>query len=210
MFSFLLSDANFWFSVAIGVVVVLFVVECIGLLFGASLLGVFDDIPGYELTSDTDIDVGHPTAFANWLSLDKLPLMIWVIIFLTLFGLTGYLLNYLYEQFFQSLIPALLSLPVASVSALILTGGIGKRIAPLLPKNETSAISDDEYFGAIAKITIGTARPGSPAEAKFVDKYAQAHYVLVEPFEAQEVFSQGEKIILVKKGLRGWLATRYK
>jgi hypothetical protein len=33
--------------------------------------------------------------------------------------------------------------------------------------------------------------------------------VLVEPFEEKELFAQGERVILVQKNERSWLATRY-
>ena len=82
-------------------------------------------------------------------------------------------------------------------------------IAAVIPKFQTSAIQNDDFIGAVAHITIGIASKGNPAEAKFTDDYAQPHYVLVEPFEDNELFKQGERVILVKKTTHSWLATRY-
>jgi len=61
----------------------------------------------------------------------------------------------------------------------------------------------------VAEITIGKASRGNPAEAKFTDHYSQPHFVLVEPFEDEELFAQGERVILVQKKQHSWLATRY-
>lgn len=72
-------------------------------------------------------------------------------------------------------------------------------IAHILPSIESSAISSDEFVGAVAEITIGRASRGNPAEAKFTDNYSQPHFVLVEPFEEKELFAQGERVILVQK-----------
>ena len=41
--AFILSDANLWFSNAIAIVLVVFSIEFLGMFFGASFLGVFDD-----------------------------------------------------------------------------------------------------------------------------------------------------------------------
>lgn len=208
MSDFLFNDANFWFSVAIGVVIVLFIIEFIGLVLGVSVLGVFDDIS--DVDADVDMPADSMTSLASWLSLDKLPLMIWVVIFLTIFGICGYLTNYIYAQLMSAMTPAWLSIAASLVAAVILTARFGVFISRVLPKSESSALEDDDYIGTTANITIGIARQGNPAEAKFTDKFSQPHYVLVEPFEADEQFNQGDRIILVKKGMRSWLATRYR
>lgn len=43
MLEILLSDANYWFSVALFIVVILFTLELTFLLFGISALGLLDD-----------------------------------------------------------------------------------------------------------------------------------------------------------------------
>lgn len=208
MSDFLFNDANFWFSVAIGVVIILFIIEFIGLVLGVSVLGVFDDIAGVD--ADADLPADSMTSIASWLSLDKLPLMIWIIIFLTIFGICGYLTNYAYAEVASGMTPPWLSISISLTTAIFLTARFGLLISRVLPKSESSALEDDDFIGTTANITIGIARQGNPAEAKFTDKFSQPHYILVEPFEENEQFNQGDRIILVKKGMRSWLATRYR
>ena len=204
---FLLNDANFLFTSALCIVVLLFLIEIAGLLFGTSLLGVFDDLP--DLDADPEMLTGL-SALTNWLALDRLPVMIWFILFLTLFGIAGIGFNIAYTSYMKGLfIPPLINVPLSMIAALLLTGRLGGTLARLLPKNESSALSADEFEGAVAVITIGTAQAGSPAEAKFTDNYAQPHYVLVEPFEPHDIFITGDKVILVQKTKHSWLATRY-
>lgn len=206
MSEFLFSDTHFWFSTAIGIVLLLFLIEVLGLMFGMSIIGVFDDLTDI----DSDMDGSSVSALSSWLNLDKLPMIIWLVIFLTLFGLTGYLIGYGFSLFTYTLPPLWLSLPLAILGALTITGRFGIVLARILPKVESAAVHDDDFVGAAASITIGVARQGNPAEAKFTDKFSQSHYVLVEPFEEEEQFHQGDRIILIKKGPRSWLATRYK
>ena len=208
MSTFFFHDANFLFSAAVGIVILFFIIECLGMLLGTSLLGLFDDLPDIDGSTDT---VTGLSSITSWLSLDRLPVMIWFILLLTLFGLTGYLLNLTYSSFFSGrYLSALVGVPIAMFIALPLTGRFGGALARLLPKNESSAMDTDSFVGTVAEITIGVARTGSPAEAKFPGRSGQVHYVLVEPFETEDTFTRGEKIILVKKNPQSWLATRYR
>lgn len=210
MIAFLLADANFWFSFAIGIVLVLCIIEAAGLLFGISLLGVFDDITTMEMSADLDASPDTLTSLGNWLCLDKLPLMIWLVLLLTSFAITGYCINYFYAVTTSFYAPLWLSFVVSLIVSLVITSRVGGAIANLLPKNESSAVNIDDFVGATGHITYGTARSGSPAEAKLIDQYQQPHYVMVEPMEKEDTFQQGDKIILVQKQPSSWLATRYR
>ena len=206
MLSFLLNDANFWFSCALGIVIALFVLELAGMLFGISLLGLADDDPGFE--TDAEVSSGF-TEFASWLALDRLPLMVWLVLLFTCFGVLGLLTNFIAQSVLSVYVPNWLSMVIAGVLGLLATARFGAFIALILPKQETSATSYEELVGTVGTITVGVARPNSPAEGKFIDTHGQPHYVLVEPMDATEQFSQGEQIVLVQKQQHKWLATRY-
>ena len=211
MFAFLFSDHNLWFSIAIGIVLALFTIEVLGMLFGLSLMSLMDDISPVELDADADTDVsgGGFSSLLSWLCLDRLPLMIWLILLLTTFGLSGYVINFTSINWLGLTLTPYIALPAAFFVGLVLTGRLGSFIARLLPKNESSATHEFEFEGLVAQITLGKASPGSPAEAKCLDQFEQAHYLMVEPIESDQHFVQNDKVVLVKKGPRSWLATRY-
>ena len=98
---------------------------------------------------------------------------------------------------------------LAVIAGLFFTTRFGTFIARLLPKQESSATTADELVGTVGHITVGVARQNSPAEGKFIDAHGQPHYLLVEPLEPDEQFSQGEKILLIQKRDYRWLASRY-
>ena len=208
MFSFFFLDQNLWFSIAVGIVISLFVLELLGVLFGLSLLSFLDDISPIEVGADANVEGGVASSL-SWLCLDRLPLMVWLILFLTLFGLSGYLFNFASGSLMGSLPPTAISLVAAIIIGLFLTARLGSSVAKLLPKQESSAMHEYDFEGLTAEIVLGVAKPGSPAEAKCIDQFNQAHYLLAEPIEAEEVFNQGDTVILVKKGPNCWLATRY-
>ena len=208
MYAFLFSDSNLWFSICIGLVFALFTLEILGMLFGLSLLSFLDDISPVEVDTDISINGGF-SSLLSWLCIDKLPLMIWLVLLLTSFGLSGYMINYTSLTLFTSTLSNTLSIPIAGLLSLLITARLGEFIARLIPKSESSATRTTDLEGHVAEITLGTAKMHSAAEAKCVDEFNQTHYLMVEPLEEDEEFHQGEHVILVKKGTRSWQATRY-
>lgn len=207
MASFFLAESNFWFNVAIGTILALFLLEVASMLFGISVLGMLDTDADVDV--DADLDSGGFSSVLNWLSIDKLPTMVWLTLLLVSFGVLGYITNFVFLKTIGSFAPAIISLPVAAIVGLIVTGRMGGIIARMMPKNESSAVTTDEFVGNVAQITLGKAVVGSPAEAKFIDQHNQPHYLMVEPMEGTDSFVQGDQVILVQKTSSGWLATRY-
>ena len=199
----LLSPTNFWFSISLIAVFFIFILELVSTIFGISLLGLGDDF------AEFDGDWFLNTSFANWLNINKVPFLIYLVVLLTLFGLVGLMVNGLTASALGYTLPAFLSVPLAFVIGAFVTAKTVKVISGLLPSVESSAVNSDDFIGSVAEITIGKASRGNPAEAKFTDHYSQPHFVLVEPFEDEELFAQGERVILVQKKQHSWLATRY-
>ena len=81
-----------------------------------------------------------------------------------------------------------LSLPLVRATA----GGLYK----ILPKDETTAVSQDTLIGRVGVIVLGEARPGSPAQVRVKDGFGQTHYVMAEP-DGDTALQQGEAVLLV-------------
>jgi hypothetical protein len=90
---------------------------------------------------------------------------------------------------------ALLVLPVT----LPFVRGGGAVLAKVMPRDETQSVSAQSFIGQVATIVLGTARPGSAAQARLRDKHGQTHYVMVEPDEADEQFDAGEAVLIVSQ-----------
>jgi len=85
----------------------------------------------------------------------------------------------------------LLTLPLLRISL----AGLGK----VMPKDETTAVSEDSLIGRVAVVTLGVARVGAAAEAKVKDQHGYSHYLLVEPDLPEIEFSQGQAVLLVSR-----------
>ncbi|MGI9449813.1 MAG: OB-fold-containig protein, partial [Geminicoccaceae bacterium] len=127
----------------------------------------------------------------------KVPLLVVIVAFLTVFGLSGLILQNLWSGITGSMLPASLASLPALVVGLITTRYLALGLARLIPSSETSAVSSDSFVGRVAVLTLGTAATGKPAQAKLTDGYGQAHYLMVEPDQTDMVFQQGDRILLV-------------
>ncbi len=211
MIEFLLSDINIGFAIALCSVLALATLEGIGMLIGLSMMNLLDHISPIDLDIDVDADLpaGGLTPLLGWLCLNRLPLLIWLVLFLTCFGIIGYSLNFMLLDNSTVNISEFLSYGLSFIISLYATHYIGMPLSRLLPKNESSAISNNSFNGLIATITIGTAKQDSPAEASLTDSFNQKHYVLVTPDDDNEEFSQGQQVVLVEKKESFWLAIKF-
>ncbi|WP_076542133.1 YqiJ family protein [Shewanella sp. UCD-KL21] len=211
MLEFLLINANTPYAIALSFVLILAFLEGVGLVIGFSISSLLDHISPIDLDFDADLEVAQTglTPLLGWLCLNKLPLLIWLVLLLTCFSLLGYSLNYLSYIYAGGLIAPIISAPIVLVASLFSTSLLGRPLARLLPKNETLAVSTGSFSGLAAKITVGTAKLNSPAEAVVVDQYSQKHYVMVAPEFAEESFTQDQQVVLLRKSGHFWLAAKF-
>ncbi|KXO14267.1 putative inner membrane protein [Moritella sp. JT01] len=208
MLAFFLSDINLPYTIAISIVFLFTLIEILGLFIGLSVLGMFDKISPFELDGNADVSVeaGGLTATLDWLCISKLPLLIWLIIVFTLFSISGFILNFIALSTFQWSPSLLMTLPITIVMTVVLIHLLGSTLAKIFPQRDSSVVSIANFHGKLAKITIGTATKGNPAEAVLIDDVNQKHYLMVEPAYEHEIFPQGTDVVVVEKLKSSWLA----
>lgn len=206
MFDFLLLAENLPFAITLAVMLGIALLEGITTLLGAALSGFLD-----ALLPDSWLELSHDVAsvefqaesslakLLGWLRVGQVPMLMLLVIFLTTFGLMGLSLQSVVHALTGHLLPA----GIATIPALMMTFPVVRALGGLLhrimPKDETDAVSEDSLVGRLATITLGQARPGSPAEAKVRDGKGTTHYVMVEPDLADNQFSTGEDVLLVRR-----------
>lgn len=154
-----------------------------------------------------DAEIANPSVGATsalsrilgWLCVGKVPVLILLVAFLTVFGLTGLMVQSIVQGVTGALLPGFVASIPALVVAVPCVRVIGKGLSRLIPKDETSAVKRASFIGRIASITIGTARFGYPAQAKLQDAFGQTHYVMVEPDSEEISFPTGAQVLLVEK-----------
>lgn len=223
MLSFLTASENLPFSAALGIMLVIGLLEGVFTLMGLGLSQFFEHLipgggpeigappaadlhvdlhadPGLDPHHGFDLDKASPgLRFLDWLHVGKVPILVVFVVFLTMFGFVGLGLQWTALTFFQRLIPTLFAtVPALAISLPLVRFSTGL-LARVLPKDETQAVSQESFVGRVAVVTLGTARRGHPAQAKLRDQFGLTHYVAVEPDLDDEQFTAGTAVLIVRR-----------
>ncbi|TCM69942.1 uncharacterized protein DUF1449 [Acinetobacter calcoaceticus] len=205
------EPSNLAFSISLSLMLMLGIVECVLIIIGSTSQGLLDQFVPEQLTGvhqvgfDLEQSGSLYVQFLDWLYLGRIPVLVWLIIFLTVYSLFGFSVQALSFHYTQSFFPLwliapaslILSMPIIRYSALLL--------AKILPQDETTAIHLEELIGRKAVIILGDAKLNYPAQAKVKDQHGQTHYILVEPV-TDLILTQGTEVILTEKTKNGFKA----
>ncbi|MGB0901366.1 YqiJ family protein [Halocynthiibacter sp.] len=216
-----LAPHSWPFAIALAVVAGLFILEILMSLLGATVLGMGGEGPDidvdadFDLSVDTDFDMdidldadididaadmpAGPSGILGWLGIQDVPFLIWLVSFLTMFGLSGLILQTVMTNMFTVPLFTSLAVVIAVFPALAVTRVIANQVALIMPKTETTAMRTRYLGGHNGTITQGTAMRGKPAEIKIKDRHGNLHYLRVEPLEDDAVFPQGSDVTLIRK-----------
>ncbi|URW76065.1 YqiJ family protein [Sphingomonas donggukensis] len=189
MLDFLGASQNVLFSAAIVLMLLIGAVQLVG--FGH-----------FDVDADADLD-GDLLA---WLGVGRLPLLMLLVVFLASFGIIGLIGQQASHDWLGVLQPLWIAAPVAAIAALPVTGLAARLLARILPSDFTTAVPIEDMVGRGATIVVGRAEQGSPARARVTDQFGQAHYVMVEPDTPDQVFEEGEAVLLVRQQGAGFRA----
>lgn len=189
----LLEPHNMPFAAALVIMLILAIVQLIG-------IADFGDAD-FDLDADGDglPDAGMFDGLLTLLGIGRVPLTIWLALFLFLFAGIGLSVQELATSLTGSLLDSWLAAVIAGVAALPVTGVFARPLGRILPKDHTTAVSTESLIGRRATITDGVARTGSPARARVKDVHGQTHYVMVEPHEASSEIHAGDEVLLVRR-----------
>ena len=209
MFEGMLTPALAPFSIALGVMLLIALMEAMGTVFGISPSGLIDQIvPDMDVDVDADVDLdadgsiepsGFLSSLLGWLCIGKVPALVLLVAFLTTFGVSGMVMQSIVKSTVGFHLPALIAVCIALFLALPPTRWLALGLSKIMPKEETEAVSTTSFIGKVATITRGVARHDMPAEAKLRDVHGQMHYVLVEPDVTDEEFPQGSEVLLTSQ-----------
>ncbi|MBO9623848.1 MAG: YqiJ family protein [Sphingomonas sp.] len=188
MLGFLAAPENIVFVSALLLTLLVGVVQIFGIGFHADLA----DVP------DADI-AGGDFDLLSWLGVGKLPLLVLLVAFLSIFGTLGLIAQQLSRDVGGMLVSPWILVPAVGAVSVPLTRLVAGGLARILPRDHTTAIDLDWLVGKQAMVVTGHAAPGSPARARVEDHHGQLHYVMVEPNDPAQHFEEGEAVLLVRR-----------
>lgn len=206
MSEFLTASQNMPFTVALMVMFGIALLEGLMTLLGVGLSNVIESLMP-DIDFDVDADLSGPevqsatplSRLLGWLRIGKVPVLMLLVIFLTAFGLIGIAVQSFIHGTAGFLLPGVIASIPAFLLALPVVRVFGSVLSKLMPNDETEAVTVESLIGRVATITLGTAKQGSPAEARVQDMHGTTHYLMVEPDTQQEEFTKGDDVLLVRR-----------
>ena len=181
------------FGIAFALIVAIALIEGMGMLVSLSPSNLLD-----HLLPDIDGDAGLDRVL-GWMHLGKVPSLVLLVLFLAGYALFGYGLQIVVHGLFGSYLPGWVAGLAAVPSGMATVRSLGALVAHIIPRDETSAVSELTLIGRAGVVSAGVARAGLAAQARVRDSHGRTHYLMVEPDLADEVFDEGAQILIVRK-----------
>ena len=187
------ADQTLPFGIALALVVGIALLEGAGMLVSLSPSHALD-----QLLPEIDGDAGLDRVL-GWLYIGRVPSLVLLILFLTGYALFGYALQMVARAFFGGYLPVWIAGLVAVAPGMATVRGLGALVAHIIPRDESSAVSEGSLIGRAGVVSGGHARRGLAAQARVRDGHGRTHYLLVEPDLDEEVFEEGAQVLIVRK-----------
>ncbi len=199
----LLEPHNMPFAAALVFMLVLAIAQMVGLtdMFDAEV-DVDADVDG-----DAAIEGSALDGLFTLLGIGRVPLTIWLALYMFLFAGIGIGVQGLAQSMTGSPLYVWLAALIAGGAALPVTGVLARPLGAIMPNDHTTAVSTASLVGRRARITDGVARAGSPARARVKDVHGQSHFVMVEPHEEASEIHAGDEVLLVRREGNTFYAT---
>lgn len=208
MIEFLFASPNSFFAGALILMFLIALLEGVSTLLGAGISSLLEGLlPDFSPDIEIEASSSALSKLLGWLNIGRVPILIVLICFLTAFGIVGYVIQYLFVQITGGFLFAGVAVLLALFLSLPFSRLFAKGMEKIMPKDESSAVSEDHFIGLIAVITLGKAQKNSPAQARLKDTYGHSHYVMIEP-EKEETFTQGEEVLITSRSTNGFYAIK--
>jgi hypothetical protein len=162
------------------------------------------------METDVDLDAGPDTPAAEatssnlfgqalgWLNVGRVPFLVLLITFLAGFSVIG-LGAQLFAATVIGLIPSVIAAPVAGFLALPVTRTASRLFGRIVPREETYAVSEAQFVGLVATLTLGPVEAGNPGKARLTDLHGNLHFLRVRSANPGAPFETGSEVLLVKR-----------
>ncbi|MGE0386353.1 MAG: YqiJ family protein [Gammaproteobacteria bacterium] len=187
------APQNLPFGVGFSLIVAIALIEGLGMLVSLSPSNLLDDLLP-EIHGDSGLD-----RVLGWLHVGKVPALVLLLLFLCGYTIFGYSLQIVSKGLLGAYLPAAVAGVLAVPAGMATVRGLGALISHIIPKDETSIVSEKTLIGRVGVIVSGRARRGLAAQARVRDSLGRSHYLMVEPDVDDDIFDEGAQVLIVSK-----------
>jgi Protein of unknown function (DUF1449) len=188
------------FAIAAAIMIALGGIELLTTLVGFSISQLVGD--GVAVEADSHDALG---GLFLWINAGRLPLLILLIVALGLFSIMGFLLQGIAHALGTAVPVAIAALAAAacSIPAIRTTS---RGLARIIPRDETYAVSDADFVGKVAVVSIGPLDQGLPGRVRLKDVFGNWHTVPARASPDSIALAVGASVLLVDRDARSFIA----
>ncbi|MBR0829789.1 DUF1449 family protein [Bradyrhizobium manausense] len=181
------------FAIAAAMIVIVGSVEVVAMLVGASI----SEMLGIAVDFSHPSDSGVVNAI-SWINLGGVPLLIFILLLLGAFSITGFLIQDLARMVAGPLPVTIASLGAlaASIPLVRISSGF---IARIIPKDESYAVGLGDLVGRVGEVVIGPLDQGPPGRVSVADVHGNRHFVWAVAAPSSAPLAQGTIVLLVDR-----------
>ena len=188
------------FAIAAAIMMALGAIELLTTLVGFSLA----ELVGKDVAVEADSHTGLGGLFL-WINAGRLPLLILIILALGVFSIEGFLLQGIAHA-------AGFAIPVSIAALVAIAGSIpvirttSRGIARIIPRDESYAVSDADFVGKVAMVSVGPLDQGLPGRVRLKDVFGNWHTVAARASLDSAPLPVGASVLLVDRDARSFIA----
>jgi Protein of unknown function (DUF1449) len=187
------------FAVAAAIMVALGGIELLTTIIGFSI----SELVGKDFSVEAENNGLH--GLFLWINAGRLPLLILMILALGIFAVGGFLIQGVAHSVGTALPVSIVALAAAAASIpLIRTTSRG--LARIIPRDETYAVSDSDFVGKVAIVTVGPLDQGLPGRVRLKDVFGNWHTVSARAASDSEALPVGANVLLVDRDAKSFIA----
>jgi Protein of unknown function (DUF1449) len=188
------------FAVAAAIMAAVGAIELLTTLVGFSI----GELVGNDVTVESD---GHDAlgGLFLWINAGRLPLLIFIVLALGVFSIEGFLFQGIAHGLGMTL-PAWIAGLAALAGTMPVVRTTSRGIARIIPRDETYAVSDADFVGKVATVSIGPLDQGLPGRVRLKDVFGNWHTVPARASPSSEALPVGASVLLVDRDARSFVA----
>jgi len=188
------------FAVAAAIMLALGGIELLTTLVGFSI----SEFVGPDVSVEADSHHGLDGLFL-WINAGRLPLLIVIILALGIFSIGGFLLQGIAHSL-STTVPVSIAALVAAAGSIPMIRTTSRGLARIIPRDETYAVSDADFVGKVALVSVGPLDQGLPGRVRLKDVFGNWHSVLARASRDSNALPVGANVLLVDRDTKSFIA----
>ena len=188
------------FAIAAMMILVVGLAEAMTMLIGFSL----SEVVGKAVHFDSHSENSFINA-TSWVNVGEVPLLIFLLLFLGIFSIAGFLIQDLTAAIGGPL-PILMAAPLAFALSMPLVREATRLVAKAIPRDESYAVEIGDLVGRVGEVVVGPLDHGLPGRVRVKDVHGNLHFVAASAAPASDELEQGAPVLLVDRDGTHFLA----